>query len=257
MSGGGVRFRSLSIVLPAFNEAQNIERTVRSALSVLESQSLSGEVVVVDDGSRDATVDIVAGLRDPRVRLVRHTQNRGYGGALRSGFAAARFEHVFFTDADLQFDVREIGRLAPWSQRYDIVVGYRHPRSDHWLRRLNGWSWSRLMNGLFDVRVRDVDCAFKVFHRRVLEQVPLSSLGAFVNSELLVRARAAGFRIHEVPVSHYPRLAGVATGGDPRVIGRAWLELGALYGELRAQQRASRGASAMTPAASSQVFEAS
>jgi glycosyltransferase involved in cell wall biosynthesis len=235
-----MRYRSLSIVLPAYNEAANIRRTVGAALDALAIHAIDGEVVVVDDGSRDRTAEQAVSSADPRVRIVRHEVNRGYGAALRSGFSAARGEHVFFTDADLQFDVRELARLARWSEQYDIVVGYRHPRSDNLIRRLNGWSWSRLMNGLFDVRVRDVDCAFKVFHRRVIERVPLSSFGAFVNSELLVRARAAGFRIHEVPVSHFPRRAGVATGGNPRVIGRAWWELGVLYGELRAQQRAAR-----------------
>jgi glycosyltransferase involved in cell wall biosynthesis len=236
-----VRFRSLSIVLPAYNEAANVADTIRATLGALDECADVGEVVVVDDGSADDTGRIAEALGDARVRVVRHPENRGYGAALRSGFGVARGEHVFFTDADLQFDVREISRLAAWSDTYDIVVGYRHPRSDPWIRRFNGWSWSRLMNGLFEVHVRDVGCAFKVFHRRVLERVPLVSLGAFVNSELLVRAQAAGFRIHEVPVSHYPRRAGAATGANPRVIGRAWWELGVLYRELKAEQRRRTG----------------
>jgi glycosyltransferase involved in cell wall biosynthesis len=234
--------RSVSIVLPAFNEGENITAAVRAVLDALDGRGWEGEVIVVDDGSHDDTrarVEAVA-EEDPRVRLVPHGQNQGYGAALRSGIGAARCEHIFFTDADLQFDVGEIGRLEAWSASYDIIVGYRRPRQDHWVRRFNGWSWNRLINGLFGLGVRDVDCAFKVFHRRVFESIGIQSLGAFVNSEILVRASAAGFRIKEVPVSHYPRRAGMATGGQVRVIGRAWMELGGLYRELRTVQRAPR-----------------
>jgi glycosyltransferase involved in cell wall biosynthesis len=231
--------RSVSIVLPAYNEAANIAVAVRAVLDALDGRGWEGEVIVVDDGSQDHTRSLVQALADadPRVRLVPHDRNQGYGAALRSGIGAARCEHIFFTDADLQFDVGEIGRLEAWSATYDIIVGYRRPRQDHWLRRLNGWSWNRLINGLFDLGVRDVDCAFKVFHRRVFDTIGIQSLGAFVNSEILVRASAAGFRIKEVPVSHYPRRAGTATGGQVRVIGRAWVELGELYHELRKVQR--------------------
>jgi glycosyltransferase involved in cell wall biosynthesis len=234
---------ALSVVLPAFNERESIEGAVRSVLDVLDARGLPGEVIVVDDGSVDDTRGRAARVGDPRVRVLRHETNRGYGAALRTGFEAARHDLVFFTDADRQFDVREITRLLPWAHSYDIVVGYRAPRNDNWLRRFNGWGWNRLVNGLFDIGIRDVDCAFKVFHRRVLDRVRIRSGGAFVNSEILVRATAAGFRVKEVPVSHFPRRSGVATGGNLRVISRACIELGALYGELRQRQREARGAS--------------
>lgn len=228
----------MSLVLPAFNEAENIRSAVAAAVGWLDIRGVDGEVVVVDDGSVDGTAEIARG-RDDRVRVLRHEVNRGYGAALRTGILAARCEHIFFTDADLQFDLAEIGLLEPWIASFDIVVGYRRQRSDNLVRRLNARGWNWMMDALFDVGVRDVDCAFKVFHRRVFDRVPIRSVGAFVNSEILVRARAAGFQMKEVAVSHYPRRAGVQTGAAPEVILRAIKELSGLYQDLRTEQRRS------------------
>lgn len=226
--------RSLSVVLPAFNESANIQAAVSSALTTLDARRLVGEVIVVDDGSNDETHAMASAVRDPRVRVLRHGRNAGYGAALRTGIGHARMQHIFFTDADLQFDLSELGRLEAWASGYDIVVGYRSPRADPLNRRLNAWAWNQLVDGLFDLGVRDIDCAFKVFHRSVFERIEIQSVGAFINTELLVRARALGLRIREVPVSHYPRRAGEATGANPRVVARACLELGRMYAELRA-----------------------
>lgn len=223
------------MVLPAYNEAENIRASVRAVLAWVEEERISAEVIVVDDGSSDATVLEVGALQrtDARIKLVRHAVNLGYGAALRSGFAASSGEYVFFTDADLQFRMDDLRRLSPWVSQYDIVVGYRDGRADPRGRRLNAWMWNRLINSIFRLGLRDVDCAFKVFHRRVLQRVGISSIGAFVNSELLVRAASEGFRIKEVPVPHYPRLAGRATGARLDVIGRACWELATIYPDLR------------------------
>lgn len=228
--------RGLSFVLPAFNEAPNIEAAVRHCVAVGEGLG-EFEVIVVDDGSRDETRRLADALAeaDPRVRTLHHPCNRGYGAALRSGLLAARMDRVFFTDADLQFDVAEVGRLLAWADRYGIVAGYRSPRRDPWPRRLLGLLWSRLVRLLFRLEVRDVDCAFKVFDRRIFDRISIRSLGALVNTEILVRARAEGFHIRQVPVSHRPRLAGRQSGASPRVVYKALRELAALHGELRAQ----------------------
>jgi glycosyltransferase involved in cell wall biosynthesis len=231
--------RSISVILPAFNEEANILAAVRATLATLDARRLEGEVIVVDDGSSDATSTLVLAVADGRVRVLRHPRNIGYGAALKTGVVASRMEHVFFTDADLQFDIGELERLEGWARGWDIVVGYRAPRQDPWPRRLNAWVWNRLVDGLFDLGVRDIDCAFKLFHRRVFSRVNITSVGAFVNSEILVRSRAAGFRVKEVPVTHFPRTAGTATGANPRVIARAVVELGGLYAELRGVQRVS------------------
>lgn len=229
--------RSLSIVLPAFNEEANVATVVRSALDTLDRRCLEGEVLVVDDGSHDGTAMAAGRPGDPRVKVLRHARNRGYGAALRTGLEAARCGHVFFSDADQQFDLRQLARLESWAGGHEIVVGYREARCDPMSRRINAWAWNHLVDGLFHLGVRDIDCAFKLFDRRVFQAVPLRSVGAFINTEILVRARAAGFRIREVPVRHHPRVAGIATGANPRVVLRAFSELARLHGELRAAAR--------------------
>jgi len=231
--------RSISVILPAFNEAENIGPAIQRTIEVCGRLGLDFEVIVVDDGSSDPTADLASRctLTQPAVRLIRHPRNRGYGAALWSGIAAARKDYIFFTDADLQFDIAELKSLLQWASSYDIIAGYRVERADPWLRRFNAWAWGRLMTALFDLRVRDIDCAFKLFHRRVFDAISIQSIGAFVNTEILVRARAEGFSIHEVSVSHFPRKAGSQTGGNPRVVLRAFLEVFKLYRTLRGLRR--------------------
>ena len=225
----------LSLVFPAFNEAENLPALLESAISIGEGLALDFEIVIVDDGSQDRSAELLAAssARDPRIRAFHHAGNRGYGAALRSGLREAHGNLVFFSDADLQFDLAEIRRLLEHAEDFDIVAGFRAPRRDPWIRRVIAWTWGGLVRLLFDLPVRDIDCAFKVFRRHVIEAVPLASLGAFVNTELLVRARSAGFRIHQVPVTHRRRRYGRQSGAHPRVILRALLELATLYRELR------------------------
>lgn len=230
---------SLSFVLPAFNEADNIESAILHCVEVGEQLKCLFEVIVVDDGSQDDTRRRVEKLSREaegqayRIRALHHPRNRGYGAALKTGLLSARMHRVFFTDADLQFDVAEIQRLLYWSDRFHIVVGYRANRQDPIVRRFNGWAWSRLVDLLFDTGVRDVDCAFKLFDRSVFERISIDSIGAFVNTEILVRARAAGFTVFEVPVTHYPRTAGTQSGAHPRVVARAFRELMWLRSDLK------------------------
>ena len=228
------RIASMSLVFPMFDVEANVGPLLESALALAPRLAGDFELIVVDDGSRDGSAAVVDAIRrrDPRVRLLRHPENRGYGAALRSGLRAARGELVFFSDADLQFDLREIERLLAHTDAFDIVAGYRSPRRDPLGRRAIAWSWGLLVRALFGLRVRDIDCAFKVFRRPVLDALEVASIGAFVNTEILVRARRAGFRIQEVPVSHHPRVAGRAKGVSLRVVARAIAELSMLYRDL-------------------------
>jgi glycosyltransferase involved in cell wall biosynthesis len=225
----------LSMVFPMFDEEANMAPLLESARALAPLLGDSFEIIVVDDGSRDRSAAVVEAHRrsDPRIRLLRHPTNRGYGAALRSGLRAARGELVFFSDADLQFDLGELSRLLEHTEGTTLVLGYRAPRRDPVGRRVLAFCWGMLVRVLFGLRVRDIDCAFKVFHRSVLEALTIESIGAFVNTELLVRATRAGFRIVEVPVSHRPRRAGRATGASPRVIVRALWELVWLARRLR------------------------
>ena len=217
----------LSLCLPAYNEEACIAATLSSALTALPPLCATLEVIVVDDGSHDATaerVDAVA-ARDPRVRLVRHRQNRGYGAAVRSGLLAAKGDLVMFADSDGQFDFGDVERLLTHLPGNDFVIGYRHRRVESLRRRLNAWAWGRLVWLAYGVRARDLDCAFKVFRREVIDRLRLTASGACVNAELMCQCRRAGFRFAEVPVEHLPRLGGRPTGSSLAVIVRAFREL--------------------------------
>jgi glycosyltransferase involved in cell wall biosynthesis len=225
----------LSVIAPCYNEAANLPELVERVRLLFARRELAGELILVDDGSRDGSAALLEARRraDPRARVITHPANRGYGAALRSGLRAARGDLVFFSDADLQFDLAELEALLALAAQCDVVAGYRAPRRDPWPRRALAFGWGSCVRLLFDLPVRDIDCAFKVFHRRVLEAIPIASIGAFVNTEILVRAQSLGFRIQQVPVSHQPRRHGRQSGARPRVILRALLELATLYRELR------------------------
>lgn len=218
---------SISAVLPAFNEEQVIAASVAAMVKTLESFGADYEVIVVNDGSRDRTPEILTrlGQENPRVRMVSHERNQGYGAAVWTGFISATKDLVFLTDGDKQFDVDELSLLLPMMDGADMVIGYRHKRADPPLRLLNAWGWKMLVNGLFGYTARDIDCAFKLFRRRILDRVDVHSRGATFSAEFLIKARRLGYVIRERAVSHYPRPAGQATGAKPAVILRAFREL--------------------------------
>jgi glycosyltransferase involved in cell wall biosynthesis len=211
---------AVSIVLPAYDEEPNIEQAIAEATAAAERLFREHEIVVVDDGSRDRTAELVraAAERDPRVRLIRHEQNRGYGEALRTGFLDSRLDFVFFTDADLQFDLNELEEFLQYAGTVDVVAGYRLNRQDPLKRRLIGYAWNLLVRVLFYVPVRDIDCAFKLFDRQVLREVHIESVGAMVNTELMVKLGRAGASVVEVGVHHRPRRAGQARGANVQVV---------------------------------------
>ncbi|HEY8491186.1 MAG TPA: glycosyltransferase family 2 protein [Dehalococcoidia bacterium] len=228
--------RTVSAVLPAYNEAENLPGLLRDLARVLPAVAGDYEIIVVDDGSTDATPQVVSRAQqaDTHVRHVRHAANQGYGAALASGFQAAVHDLIFLTDGDHQFDVSEIRLLLRELEAgADFAIGYRARRQDHLLRRLNGWGWNLLVRLLFGYTARDVDCAFKLFPRSAVAQGLPRSRGAAFSAEFLVRARRRGYRISEVPVTHLPRRAGRATGARPSVILRAFREILRVWWELR------------------------
>jgi glycosyltransferase involved in cell wall biosynthesis len=226
---------SISAVLPAYNEEGNIREAVHRTMEAVAAHTSDYEIVVVDDGSRDRTSEILQATmaEHPQVRVVRHQVNRGYGGALRSGFEAATKELVFLVASDNQYDPSEISRLLPLMGGADIVTGYRARRQDPFLRRIYAWCWNTLVNLLFGYLGRDVDCAFKLFRREILEEIALTSSGALIDTQLLAGARRQGFRIREVAVSHFPREVGQQTGANVRVVLRAFRDLIRYWWELR------------------------
>ncbi|MCB9009380.1 MAG: glycosyltransferase family 2 protein [Ardenticatenaceae bacterium] len=216
--------------MPAFNEAENIPEMVADVLRVLPRLADDFEIIVVDDGSRDDTAVVTQTLaaQHPELKLVQHEVNKGYGTAVLTGLTHASKDLVFFTDADRQFDLSEIEKLLAKIETADLVVGYRAPRRDPFMRRLNGKGWSWLVTLLFGYTARDIDCAFKLMRRSVVERLQdeITSGGATFSAEFLVRAKRAGFKIAEVAINgHRPRVAGSPTGANLRVIARAFKEL--------------------------------
>jgi glycosyltransferase involved in cell wall biosynthesis len=220
----------LSAVLPAYNEEALIAQTVRHVARVLRDLMHHFEIIVVDDGSRDRTPQILAQLQvdnpELHLRVITHSVNQGYGAALASGFDAARNDLVLMLDADGQFEVAEVIHfLGALDDNTDMVIGWRARRADPVMRKLNAWGWKLLINALFGYTARDADCAFKLFRRPVWESMTVHARGATFSAELLVKARRLGFPIKELPVSHLPRRAGSPTGAHPKVIARAFREL--------------------------------
>jgi glycosyltransferase involved in cell wall biosynthesis len=229
----------LSIVLPCFNEEANVADAIRAAAGAAAPVSAGYEILVVDDGSTDSTSAIAARFvqRDPRVRLIVHAGNRGYGDALRSGLKAATMPWVLLTDADLQFDLRDLEDFVRLAGSSDLVVGWRVLRQDPPRRRMNAAAWNLLVRSLFDLPVHDVDCAFKLVRRDLLDRFQLESSGAMISTELIVRSIAAGARVAEMPVRHKPRVAGEQSGANLRVVLRAFRELARLRATLRQLSR--------------------
>lgn len=218
---------SLSIVIPAYNEAANIVGVLQTVSGVALKWRVDYEIILVNDGSQDRTGIIARelGLQIPNFRLVEHYPNRGYGGALKAGFAAATKEWITFIPADGQFDFSEILRLIDLTPEFDVICGYRVNRQDPFIRKVNAFGWNMLIRLLFGRLCRDIDCGFKLIRAEVLAQIDLESNGAMVDTELLAAAKTRGYRITDVPVTHLPRIAGEPTGADLKVIFKAFRDL--------------------------------
>jgi glycosyltransferase involved in cell wall biosynthesis len=221
------RVPALSYFFPAHNEEANLEALVSEALAALPALADRFEIIAVNDGSRDATAaiaDRLAAAHPDVVRAVHHATNLGYGAALRSGFRAARYDLVCFTDGDRQFQVADLGRLTARLQAPDapdVVVGYRIKRADPPIRTVYARLYKLANRVWFGLTARDVDCACKLFRRSALQGVRVESGGAFFSAELLIKLRAAGRTLAEVGVPHFPRTAGSPTGAKVSVIWRA------------------------------------
>ena len=219
--------QSLSVVLPAHNEEAVICQTVTNTVSALAHWVQDFEVVVVNDGSVDTTGAVLAVLADtePRLKIVTHATNQGYGAALVSGFRAASKELTFFMDADGQFDIHNIRPFFSAIEHYDAVIGYRLDRQDTWTRKLNAWGWQLLIALFLGVHVQDIDCAFKLYRSDFLQRHQLETRGAMINAEILYKLKRDGSTCTELPVQHLPRLSGKASGAHLKVILRAFAEL--------------------------------
>ena len=227
----------LSLFFPAYNEEGNIKNTVEKAIPVLKNVASKYELLIVDDGSKDKTGEIADKLAEEYsfIQVIHHCSNQGYGEALKSGFYNSKYQWIVFIDSDGQFDFSEVTRLIEKSGEADIVAGYRINRQDPLMRKIFGFGWTFLSRLLLDVGVRDVDCAFKLVKKKVIDTIPKlqSTRGGMISPELLGRAKKAGFKIVEVGVHHYPRKEGKQTGANLKVIFKSFMDLGKLWWQIK------------------------
>lgn len=225
---------SISVFFPCHNEVANIEPLVKKTLQVLTRLTPDFEIIIVDDGSTDGTDKVADSLAAQigAVKVVHHPTNSGYGAALQSGFKAATKELVFYTDGDGQFDIEEMPALLPMTRQYDIVTCYRLNRQEGLIRKFNAWAWTKLVCWVFNMNLRDIDCGFKLFKRRIFDDITIHSTGALIDAEILARAIRKGYTITQTGVHHYPRKTGTQSGAKLTVICRAFKELFKLRKEI-------------------------
>ncbi len=222
--------------MPAYNEEGNITATLADATKAAKAVSREYEIIVINDGSTDQTPDIVTKIsqKNPRIRLISHPKNRGYGAAVKTGMAACRKDWIFFTDSDGQFHYDELPRFVQATNSSDLIMGYRKKRMDPFHRVFVAQVLLKIWNFvLFGLTVRDVDCAYKLFSKKLRDKIKLKSESAITVTEFIIKSKLSGARIKQLPVTHYPRRFGEQTGGNWRVIFRAARESFDVYKELR------------------------
>ncbi|MGQ9888184.1 MAG: glycosyltransferase family 2 protein [Aggregatilineales bacterium] len=245
---------SISAFFPAYNDGGTIASMVLSAILVLEELTDDYEVIVVNDGSKDYTAEILDRLaRDyPQVRVIHHPKNRGYGGALRTGFASATKELVFYTDGDAQYDVRDLRALYPLlTPDVDVAQGWKRERGDRWYRKVIGRVYHNIVKLMFGLRLRDVDCDFRLMRRSIFDKVVLTRDSGVICVELMKKVQDHGFKIAEGPVSHYHRSYGRSQFFNFRRVFRVGVDLLALWVELVWRKEHLRPAAVTQPPAHS------
>jgi len=227
----------LSVFFPAYNEEGNIKKTVEDAKRVLLKVAKKWEIIIVNDGSKDKTLQISEGLseKDSRIKVV-NQPNKGYGGAVKTGLYDCQYEWITFTDSDGQFDFSEIANFIEEQKitKADLVIGYYKKRQVSKFKIYTSKLWEVAVFILFGLHVTDIDCGFKLISKKVIDKIPPleSERGAFISSEFLIKAKKAGFKIVEIPVTHYPRIKGSGTGRNINVIIKSFVDLGKLWIKL-------------------------
>jgi glycosyltransferase involved in cell wall biosynthesis len=221
------RLTSLSIFFPCFNEIDVLEDSAKRALATAARVTDDFEVIIVDDGSTDGTSKLADDLvaKNEALNVIHHENNKGYGAALQSGFKAATKDFIFYTDGDGQFDITDLPKIVSHIEHSDIVSCFRIDRKEGVLRRINAWCWGKLVCVLFQMRIKDIDCAFKLYKREIFDNIEMQSTGALIDAEILARSLRKGYIITQTGVHHHRRLYGASTGANLSVILRAFKEL--------------------------------
>lgn len=219
---------SLSVFFPAYYDEKNIEKVVVAAINVLEELKLKDyEVIIIEDGSPDKTDEVADMLAEKfsKVRVIHHEKNMGYGATLKDGFLNAKLDYVFYSDGDNQFDLNELKKFVALIPYSDMVIGYRKKKQYSTYRKVTSLAYNFLLRFLFDIDYVDVDCAFKVIKTDLFKKININSVDAFIDAEILLKARLLGYTTTEVGVKHLPRVDGISTGARPSVIFRTIKEI--------------------------------
>lgn len=229
----------ISVFFPTYNEEGNILRVIQNVKDTLERVAVNWEIIVVNDGSKDRTLEMVSEVakNDKRIKIISHETNLGYGASLKSGFYNSRYKWICFIDSDGQFDFSEIVLFLDKQKETgaDMVIGYYKHRQVSLTKRVTSKLWEGLVFILFGLKVHDIDCGFKFISKKIIDEIPKleSERGAFISSELLIKAKKKGFTIVEIPVTHYPRLRGAGTGRNLNVIIKSFIDLFRLWRKLK------------------------
>lgn len=231
---------SLSVFFPAYHDEGNIGKVAGAAVEVLEEIGCDYEVIIVHDGSPDRTGEVADELarRYSKVRVIHHEKNLGYGAALRTGFTRAKNDYIFYTDGDNQFDVREMVKFVTLVSAHlsDLVIGFRNRKQYSLYRKITSFTYNLVLQVLFDLPYRDVDCAYKLVPKSLIDRIDISSVDAFIDAELLIKAQQLDYRITEIGVNHYPRETGLS-GVKTKVILRTIGEMIRFYLQVRSEDR--------------------
>jgi glycosyltransferase involved in cell wall biosynthesis len=230
---------SLSVFFPAYHDEDNIDKVTKVAVAVLEEMGCDYEIIIVHDGSPDRTGEVAEELaqRYRGVRVIHHERNLGYGAALKTGFTSAKNDYIFYTDGDNQFDVREMVKFVALVGLSDLVIGFRNRKRYSLYRKVTSFTYNLVLQVLFDLPYRDVDCAFKLIPKSLIDQIHINSVNAFIDAELLIKAQQLGYSITEIGVTHRPREAGLSTGAKTKVILGTIKEMIRFYLQVRAENR--------------------
>jgi glycosyltransferase involved in cell wall biosynthesis len=213
---------SISFFCPAYNDAGNLPDLIPVVVDFLKKHSEKYEIVIIDDGAKDGTGKVADELSQKfsNVRVIHHEKNKGYSATLKEGFEDGKYDYVMYTDGDNQYDVREFEPYLYLLKDNDVIAGYATKKAISGFRKFQSWVHNTLINILFLTRYRDINCAMKIFKRPVLEKIKINSnpYGAFIDAELILKAKKSGFKIKQFPVHHYARKNGVASGAKPELV---------------------------------------
>ncbi|MFA6522811.1 MAG: glycosyltransferase family 2 protein [Candidatus Peribacteraceae bacterium] len=231
-----MKTHTISVVLPCYNEAAIIERTILQVINWMKEYNIHGEIIVVDDGSKDGSDKLIDSLHrqlNGKLTILHHAHNKGYGAALRTGCDAAKMDVIAFMDSDGQFNIRELNAMLPLLESIEMVAGIRKERSDNMVRKTNALLWNTLMQWTLRLHAKDIDCGLKIFNRHIWPTIrPVFATGNFFGAELFFRLERNNIPYAQVPVTHYWRRHGKASGARLHVIYRAFKEFSLLLWDI-------------------------